>query len=607
MAKKDKFNQRLRYLRIIIVILFMILAGRLFFLQILSGNKYQKLANGNRIHVREIKAPRGKIKSKDGKILVSNRLAYTVSILPDKINNELEATLEKLSRFLDMGIDELEAKVNGDVDSKSVVLKRDISQRELVILEENKSELPGVIINKIPVRDYVYDQLGSHFLGYVGEISAAQLERYQDSGYKVNDIIGKTGLELEYEEYLRGNDGKKQLEVNSLGQKKQTLGIKQPTSGNDLILNIDSELQKIVQQHLKDGLERLQNKAKEDDEIPEPPTGGAVVALDPNTGEVLALSSAPNYDLSLFSGGISSKNWKKLNSDPQRPLLNRAISRTPPSGSIFKLVTGTAAIEELGVTADSEFYDPGYYQVADTKFKNWLTGGQGNLDFIDAIAFSNNTVFYELGHKLYKQDKNLLQEYAKEYGLGKKTGIDLPNEKDGLVPSPAWREEHFTKHINKVWLPGYTINLAIGQGNLKTTPIQLANLISAIANGGTIYSPQIVDRIVGHQNQVVKDYKPQILNELSVSDSTLEILQTGMEGVTTYGTAGSFFEDLSITVAGKTGTAQTNSNRSNHAWFAGYAPVDNPQIAIVVFIEYGSSSRNTLPIARQILEDYLVK
>ncbi|WP_338061981.1 penicillin-binding protein 2 [Sporohalobacter salinus] len=602
----NKFNQRLRYFGIIIIILFMILAGRLFYLQILSGEEYQKLANGNRIHVREIKAPRGKIKTKDGKILVSNRLAYTVSILPRKTNNKLETILERLSQFLDVEVSKLKAKVKKNVNNKSVVLKRDISQKELVILEENKNELPGVIINKVPVRDYVYGRLGSHILGYVGEISANQLKRYKDLGYEVNDIIGKTGLELEYEQYLRGEDGKKQVEVNNLGQKKQTLGIKQPTSGNDLILNIDFELQKIVQKHLEAELKKLQNEAKKDDRIKEPPTGGAVIALNPNTGEVLALTSIPNYDLSLFSGGISSKDWKRLNNNPQRPLLNRAIGRAPPSGSVFKLVTGTAAIEELEVTADSEFYDPGYYQVGDVKFKNWLTGGQGRLDFIDAIAFSNNTVFYKLGHQLYKKDKTLLQKYARKYRLGKKTGVDLPNEKKGLVPGPSWRKENFTKQINQIWLPGYTINLSIGQGNLKTTPIQLVNLVSTIANKGTIYAPQIVDRIVNHQGQIIKDFEPKVMNELSISDSTFEILQAGMEGVTTIGTAGSIFGDLPFAVAGKTGTAQTSSNRSNHAWFAGYAPVDNPQISIVVFIEYGSSSGNTLPVARQIFEDYLV-
>lgn len=613
MAVDEKFNQRVKHLGIIIIILFLILFCRVFYLQIISGEKYEKLANGNRINIRKIQAPRGKLKTKGGKVLVSNRMAYTVAIIPGKAQKKLDSTLQKLGQILQIKPAKFKKKIEAKTNNKSIILKRDISQKELVVIEENKHELPGVIIDKVPVRDYVYDKFASHVLGYVGEISASQLKKYRKLGYEFNDIIGKTGLEKEYEKQLRGIDGRKQIEVNNSGQKVRTLGIDQPTSGNDLILNIDFELQKIVQKHLEKELKRLAQEFKEqkDDEeieegLKEPPLGGSVVVLNPNNGQVLAMANAPNYDLSLFSGGISMADWKKLNNDSSRPLLNRAIKSTPPSGSIFKLVTGTAAIEELGVTGNDQFYDPGYYRVGGVKFNNWLTGGQGNLNFTEAIAYSNNTVFYKLGHQLYKLDKTLLQEYARDYGLGQKTGVDLPNEKAGLVPGPAWRKKTFSKRINQIWFPGYTINLSIGQGNLKTTPIQLANIVATIANKGTVYSPQVINKIIDHQGKLVKKFKPEVLNKLAIDKKDFDILEKGMVGVTTYGTAGSVLDDFPFKIAGKTGTAQTGTNRNNHAWFAGYAPVNDPQIAIAVFLERGNSSENTLPIVKRIFQDYLV-
>jgi len=613
LAVEDRFNQRVKYFGMIIILLFIILVGRLFYLQVVLGEKYQELANGNRIDIREIQAPRGKIRAQNGKILISNRLAYTVSIIPEKANDELNSTLQKVSKILNIDFEKMKEKVNDKLKNKAIILKRDISQKELVIIEERKNELPGVIIDKVPVRDYVYNSFGSHMLGYVGEISASQLKRLSSLGYEANDIVGKTGLEKEYEKYLQGIDGRKQIEVNSLGQKIRTLGIDQPISGNDLVLNIDFELQKAIEKYLKNGLKRLRkemaqgekNDSSSVNEGVQPPTGGAVVALNPKTGEVLALASAPEYDLSYFSGGISISKWRALNTNPLRPLFNRAIRSTPPSGSIFKLVTGTAAIEELGITGGSHFYDPGYYKVGNIKFENWWTGGQGSLNFIESIAFSNNTVFYKLGHRLYKLDKGLLQKYAREYGLGSKTGIDLPNEESGLVPDAAWRKKTFDKRINQIWLPGYTINLSIGQGNLRTTPVQLASLVATVANGGTLYSPQIVDKVIDYKGNIVKDFKSEVLNKLPVEDRTLRILQRGMVGVTTYGTARSAFEDFNFKVAGKTGTAQTGPGKNNHAWFAGYAPASNPQIAIAVFLEYGDSSSNTLPIAKKILRSYL--
>ncbi|GAB6099084.1 penicillin-binding protein 2 [Halanaerocella petrolearia] len=603
MKERQEENRRLFLFRFVIICIFLILLGRLYYLQIYSSQRFKKLSEGYRTSIIPINAPRGRIYDRDKELLVSNKLTYTVSIIPSKIDN-LEEQVVKLSQILNLDPKQIKSKFENNKSSKPVMVKRNITRKELIQLEENKSEIPGLIIEKAPMREYVNHNLASHVLGYVGEISAIELKERRDKDYRIGDLIGKTGLELVYEDYLRGNKGKKLIEVNNLGQKVRTLGVEEPTPGYDLILNLDYELQKTAEELLAKKIKQLTKEAKEDEEINQPPKGGSVIITDPDDGSILAMASYPSYDPNKFLTGISNKEWQRLNNNYSQPLLNRAVSTSAPSGSIFKLVTSAAGMEELGVEADTEFYDPGYYETGGVKFRNWYPGGQGEIDFLDGIAWSNNTVFFELGHKLYKKDKTLLQSYARQFGLGSKTKIDLTNEAKGLVPGPAWRKNYFKKRKNQIWYPGYTINLSIGQGNLRTSPIQLVNLVSAVANGGKLYQPLLVDKIVESEGKVIKNLKPKLLNELPVSKSHLKTITKGMKGVTTYGTARDSFKNIPITVAGKTGTAQTGGNRPNHGWFAGFAPVDEPEISIVVFIEYGVSSGNTLPIAKGIIEEY---
>ena len=356
--------------------------------------------------------------------------------------------------------------------------------------------------------------MASHALGYVGGISATELKKYSAQKYDSRDIVGKTGLELFYEKYLRGEEGAKLIEVNNLGQKVKTLAVEEPTQGNSLVLNLDYNLQKFAEKALAQQIKRLTKRAEknqskpaeelDEDAIIRPPEGGSVIISDPDDGSVLAMANYPSYNLSLFSGPIPNKKWQQLNQNSSNPLLNRATNTSAPSGSIFKIVTAGAALEELGVKKDDMFYDPGYFEVGGVKFKNWYPGGQGDISFIDSIAWSNNTVFFKLGYQLYKRDKTLLQSYAHEFGLGSKTKIDLPNEAKGLVPDPAWRKKYFDKRADKMWYPGYTINLSIGQGNLRVSPIQISSLINSVANGGELYQPLIVDKIIDTQGKVVK-------------------------------------------------------------------------------------------------------
>ncbi|MGM0501044.1 MAG: penicillin-binding protein 2 [Bacillota bacterium] len=611
--RKKKDNNRIYYFGLGIIIIFLLLGIRLYYLQIYSYDRFRKLSEGNRTAVIPISPPRGYIYDRNKKVLVSNKLTYSLSVIPDKVEN-LDDLITKLSQILDMPQTEIRDKLKQDSNNSPIRIKRDISHEVLILLEENKSELPGMIIEETPIREYVYNDLASHTLGYVGEISAAELRGYSSKQYSSRDIIGKTGLELFYEEYLRGEEGAKLIEVNNLGQKVKTLAVEDPTQGNNLLLNLDYELQNFTEQILKQKIKSLTKKAKEnqkkdqdeldEDAITTPPKGATVIISNPNDGGILAMANYPSYDLSLFSGPISNKKWNKLNRNPLKPLLNRAINTSAPSGSIFKIVTAAAAMEELGVEKDTEFYDPGYYETGGVRFRNWDTRARGKLDFLEAIAWSNNPVFYELGHKLYKEDKTLLQTYAREFGLGSKTQIDLNNEAQGLVPDPQWRRGYFDKRSDQIWYPGYTINLSIGQGNLRVSPIQISSLINSVANGGKLYQPLVVDKIIDKKGQVVKDIEPKIFNQIPVSEENLTVIKEGLKGVTTYGTARRDFSDLAVTVAGKTGTAQTGNNRPNHGWFAGFAPVEDPEISIVVFIEYGNSSSNALPIAKDIIEKY---
>jgi penicillin-binding protein 2 len=615
-VKNKKDNNRVYYLGLGILIIFLLLGVKLYQLQIYDYDKFRRLSEGNRTAVIPISPPRGYIYDKNKKVLVSNKLTYTLSLMPDKVEN-LDGLLEKLAKIITPSKSDLKEKINNYANNNSnstIRIKRDISRETLILIEENKADLPGVIIEETPIREYVYNDLASHALGYVGEISASELKDYSSRQYNSGDIIGKTGLELVHEQYLRGSEGAKLIEVNNLGQKIKTLAVEEPKQGNSLVLNLDYDLQKFAEQALTEEIELLTKRAKknqqkskeklEEDAITRPPKGGTVIISDPDDGSILAMANYPSYDLSLFSGPISNKKWRTLNQNPLNPLLNRAVNTSAPSGSIFKIVTAAAALEELGVKADDKFYDPGYFEVGGIKFRNWYPGGQGEIDFVDSIAWSNNTVFFKLGYQLYQKDKTLLQDYAREFGLGSKTEVDLNNEAQGLVPGPQWRKNYFDKRSQQIWYPGYTINLSIGQGNLRASPIQLSSLINSVANGGELYQPLLVDKIIDTEGNVVKNRQPKLFNELPVSNKNLEIIKEGLKGVTTYGTARQIFSDVPISVAGKTGTAQTGSNRPNHGWFSGFAPVEDPEISIVVFIEYGSSSSNTLPIAKNIIKEY---
>ena len=612
----NTMNEKLKRFRIVIILIMILLTFRAVHLQVLSGKYYFQLSEGNRTSNRPINAPRGKIIDRNGNILVSNKLSYNLYLLPNEIPPEisLDTILKNISKYTNLEFEKL--KNNYEMDNEkesfsSVLLKRNIKAQTLVRIKENSDELPGVLVKESSIRDYVYDDTAAHILGYVGQITRERLKTLHEAGYENydgRDIVGITGLEKEYETLLNGKEGIEQIEVNSVGEKVRTLGVKSPSPGNDLVLNLDYSLQRETRALLGRKFYEMRRAAKKDEEKT-PPTGAGAIVMDVETGKIRSMVSIPTFDLNDFAGGVSNQKYSKLLNNPLKPMLNRLTMSAIPPGSIFKLVTGTAAINHLGIDGDTQFTDENgkfYIPNWSRPFKNWYNRGEGKLDFTKAIGRSNNVVFYELGYRLYEKYRGKkLIETARKYGLGQKTGIDLPSEKKGLVPDREWKQETFD---GAGWYPGDSVNLSIGQGGLLTTPLQLVNMVNTIANDGVMYHPFLVDKIVDPEGDVVKDIKPKITKELPFAKKTYDILKEGMQEVTdanygrTMGTAARVFKDFPVTVAGKTGTAQTG--RSNHGWFVGFAPVDDPEVIVLVFLENGESSSNTLPVAKGIFKHY---
>lgn len=475
-----------------------------------------------------------------------------------------------------------------------VRLKTDVDFQTVSTIEE--SHLPGVVIEVEPLRNYPYGNIGSPIYGYVGEINQQELESLKDKGYRPGDLVGKMGLEKELEPYLKGKDGGQQVEVTSTGKPIKVLGEEPAVPGNTVNLTIDAKLQQVAENALHEALIKLQA-----DKFPNAKKG-SVVVLNVKTGEVLAMVSLPDFDSNMFARGISQKEWQSLANNPLRPMVNAAISETYPPGSAFKMVTATAALETKVVTEKEYIYDPGVYWTIAPK-KDWKAGGHGRVNIVKAIAESCNIFFYEMGRRVGIDN---LEKYSRMYGLGQLTGIDLPGEKAGIVAGRDYKASAFKKAEDKIWYPAETLDAAIGQGYNSFTPLQIADYVAAVANSGHWMKPHIIKSIVDADGKVVLEKKPEIAGKLDASDKTYEIIKKGMKGVVSPGgTAYSVFKGFPIQVAGKTGTAQWNTTKTPHGWFVSFAPFDDPEIAIAVFIEQAGSGGSTGgPVAKAIMESY---
>ena len=583
-------QNRLQVLALLVVLVFILLVGRVGYMQIVQGKLYTQLADGNRLRLIPVMAPRGTFFDRNGIPLVSNRPGFTVSLVP--VSGPVkEEVISQLSMILGMSETEIKDKISRQTSSFDPIrIKADIGPDIVTKIEERRGDLPGVVIEIQPVRNYAYNELAAHVFGYVSEINDDELNKKKTVfAYKPRDIIGKTGLESVYDTVLRGVDGGGQVEVDVTGRSVQVLGKKEPIPGNNLVLTIDYRVQKAAEAAIDEQLKYLQTRSKFTRA-----QAAAAVAINTQTGAIIAMASRPTFNPNLFATGISYKNWQELNENPHNPMDNKAISGEYSPGSTFKIVTGAAALEMGKVTAEERIFDSG---------QHWLipkgnSEGEalGWINFKEALAKSDNVYFYEMGNRLGIDN---LEKYARMFGLGAFTGINLPGESDGLVANRRYKEKVYKED----WYLSETFDAAIGQGFQLATPLQMAVLISEIANGGHRYRPYLVDRIVSPNGEVVKKFIPEETGNIALSAATLQLIRESLREVAQEGgTAGDTFVNFPIHIAGKTGTTE-NFHGDDHGWFVAYGPYEDPRIAVVVIVEQGGfGSSSAAPIARKIME-----
>ncbi len=567
------WHPRILRLGVVIVLLFLALEGRLWSMQAIQGRYYLDLSEQNRVRDLIVPAPRGAIFDRRGQPLVTNRASFTVSVLPMEVPDP-DRLAEVLAPLLGIErqeiLDKLEAGRRRPFES--VPLRRDVSKTIVVTVEEHRIDLPGVIIQAEPVRQYLLGPFAPHVLGYLGEVTEEELRT--KNGYRPGDLIGKAGVERVYDDVLRGDPGRLQVEVDAAGRPMRVLGRQQARPGRSMVLNVDSSLQQVAEAALRG-------------------RSGAIVAMDPRSGEVLVLASAPGFDPSLFSGGISQANWRRLTTDTNLPLLSRAAEGTYEPGSVFKIITGLSALSEGVVSRNSTFECTGQLQLGQWIFHD--LAAYGTVNFIRGVQVSCNVMFWRLGMAV---GEPRLARYAKALGLGEPTGIDLPAEAAGLIPSAEWKQRVW----KTPWYPGDTLNMSIGQGFVLTSPLQIARMVSAVAMDGKLVQPRLARRILAPDGTEVSSFASRETTvPVTLPPEALRTLREGMRAVVNGGT-GAAAAVQGLDMAGKTGSAE-NPRGIPHAWFAGYAPADSPALVVVVFVEHGRRGGEiAAPIARAIFE-----
>ena len=602
------------------ILFFILIASFLFallfrtgYLQVVKGDYYWNLSQGNRLRIYSTTAPRGIIYDRNERPLVYNIPSFDLVVsLADFFDNSKETRNEITTRIAEAVISngktgaaeqdtslyqkDLEKKLE-EAKGKlgQLILIKGMERDAALILETLVDNWPGVRLDKNAQRQYIFGSYFSHILGYTGEVGQSDLD--SGRGYFLGDQIGKDGLERQYEDLLKGQAGQKQIEVDYLGKTKKLLAAKQPKPGEGLVLFIDKDLQAKAGQALEKMIKSIKGASR-----------GALVAINPKNGGIMAMISWPSFDNNVFAQGISGEELSNLENDPARPFLDRTIAGQYPSGSIIKPLIASAALQEniinpnrqincLGAISVVSKYNPGIVY----SFPDWKT--HGPIDMIEAIAQSCNVYFYTVGGGYQDIDglgSERIKKYLEYFGLGQATGIDLPHEEEGLIPDGDWKEATGRGQ----WMLGDTYHLSIGQGDLLVTPLQIALAISAIANGGTLYRPQLVDKIIDSGKKVIEDIQSSVVREGFISDEFLQIVQKGMRQAVIDGSSVAL-SALPVKAAGKTGTAQFGNENKTHAWFAGYAPYDDPEIVLIVLVEGGGEGHAAaVPVAKEILEWY---
>ena len=587
---KNKKTGRFDVLFYLITLVFLILGARLFYLQIIEGGYYQAKAEGNRLRMVTMTAARGIMYDRNGQILVGSRPAYTVSIMPSGKDVAPEE-VTKLAGYLNKPAAEIQKKISDNKDGyEPIRIATDVPMDVVTNIEEHSHELPGISIDVEPLRYYPYNTMASQLFGYVGEVSEEELAEIKQENPNTlvgaGTILGRSGLESMYDDVLRGVDGGKQLEVDATGRPVEEVERKNTIPGSDIHLTIDVNLQKAAEEAVRNQIDQLRAQGI-------PAQGAAVVALDPNTGAVLAMVSSPEFNPNWFSQGITTAQWNQLNNDKNHPFDNKVISGEYPPGSPFKIVTGVAALDLKKVTPEEQIFDSGRHWLIDKR--NAEGEALGWLDFNTALAKSDNVYFYVMGNRVGIEN---IDKYAKYFGLGEKTGIKLYGEAAGNLASPEYKRKVFDQD----WYLGETFDAAIGQSFTLVTPIQMAVLLSQVANGGIRYQPYVVSRVDNKDGTPAEIFGPKKLGVLPVPKNVMDLVRNGLRDVTAEGgTAGDIFKGFPISVAGKTGTAE-NAHGQDHGWFVAYAPYDKPRIVVVALVEQGSFGAGSAgPIVRDIL------
>ncbi len=576
---------------------FFILSVRLWYLQVKESDYYSGLSLNNSVRLIKAVAPRGVIYDRTGAKIADNRPGYELLIVPEDVK-DMEATKALLKRLVGIDGDELDEKIAGDKKRprfQAIKLKEELTWDETVKIESYKFEMPGVILDVAPKRHYLYNGAFAHLIGYIGEVNEKELkDSAVNEKYALHDNIGKYGLERSHEGELKGLDGGKSIEVDAHGRKIRVVNWTAPYPGSSMRLTVDLNTQLAAVNALKD-------------------RAGAAIALEPSSGRILAMVSSPSFDPNGLSTGLSKDEWNALIENPFDILNNRAIQGLYPPASTFKPIHASAALEEKTITPETRIYSGPAFRFAGRDYRDWKEEGHGTINVHRAIVESSDTFFYQVGLKL---GVDTLAKYSRLFGFGAKTGINLANEKNGIVPSSAWK----SKVYGAKWFDGETISVSVGQGYMLATPLQLANAYAAIANGGTLYVPQAVEEIITRTGTVVKSFTPQVLSRLDISKPTLERVREALHGVTHEdGGTARFLSAVNLGIAGKTGTAQvtkliarTKNIQSipykfrDHAWFAGFAPYDDPKIVVVVIVEHGGfGASSAAPVAREIFKAYL--
>lgn len=597
-----ELSRRARRGGLVLLLVLLLLTGRMWQLQIVHGEQYAALADGNRMRRLSITAPRGTIRDREGRVLADNRLAFTVSVVPGGLTKDRDVVVDRLAAILGLTIEDIEAALQGDQRAypyEPLRVARDVPPEIAVAVEERRMDLPGVMVEQEPVRRYPAGPVAAHVLGYLQLAAPEDLAGY--AGYRPSDLVGRIGIERAYEEYLRGQRGFQQVEVNALSRPIRVLGTVPPVPGHNLVLTLDVELQRAATEALAWQLERLRQAPGRQG----PPGGGAVVVLDVKTGGVLALVSWPEYDPNRFISGDRGEYFAELERDPLLPLFNRAIRGAYAPGSAFKPVTLLAALERRVTRPDEVYVATGIVEVGGRVFRDWtVTRGlppAGPVDAVAAMERSVNDYFYVMGSRAGIQ---AIASTARALGLGSPTGLDIrPQDAAGLVPDPAWKRAFY----NELWYPGDTVNISIGQGFLQVTPLQLAVMYMGLANRGVVYEPYLVQAVLSPAGEEVYRREPRVLSVLEAAPASWNAVNRGLIAVVhgSRGTARQAFADFPITVAGKTGSAQVAPGRETHAWFAAYAPADAPEVAVAVLVEYGGGGGSVAaPVACRVLAAY---